>query len=196
MVRVVRRVWKVSDPDRTGRAVTFEEFVTSRTGVLLRTAVALSGDLGLAEDLVQDVLIKVHDRWEHISALAAPYGYVRRMLVNEFLSWRRKWARVVPAADIAMKDAHPDHAGAVVDRRVLRDEIRRLPRRQQVVIVLRYYNGLTDADIADSMSCPVGTVRSLASRALSALRVDPTLQSEFSSSLPPLDHGMVRSDQD
>src|SRR5882757_6303111 len=105
--------------------VTFEAFAKARVPVLLRTAVALSGDLGLAEDLVQDVLIKVHQRWDEISRLDAPEGYVRRMLVNEFLSWRRKWARIVPHSDVAVVDQRLDHATVHADRQLLRDEINR-----------------------------------------------------------------------
>jgi RNA polymerase sigma-70 factor (sigma-E family) len=149
--------------------VLFEDYVRSRAPTLARTAVALTGDPGLAEDLVQEVLLKVHQRWHHISELAERDAYVRRMLVNEHLSWRRKWGRVVPVAEPASGE-FPDHAAASVDREVLRAEIARLPRRQQVVLVLRYQAGLPDSQIAETLGCRVGTVRSLASRALATLR--------------------------
>lgn len=172
--------------------MTFEEYAQARVPLLVRTAAALSGDLGLAEDLVQEVLLKVHQRWGHISALEARDSYVRRMLVNEYLSWRRKWARIVPLPDIEVSDAHPDFATAHADRELLRSEINRLPKRRQVVLALRYYAGLTDAEIAEALSCQVSTVRSLASRALTTLRVEPTLLSEFHPGLIPVEEGRAR----
>ena len=159
----------------------FDEFVTVRVPVLVRTATALcGGDLALAEDLVQDVLIKVHRRWESIAELAATDAYVRRMLVNEFLSWRRKWARLVPFAEVRpVFEAAPDLAAVHADRQLFRAEIGRLPRPKQVVLTLRYYGGLSDAEIAEAMGCSVGTVRSHASRALAALRVQPVLRENY-----------------
>jgi RNA polymerase sigma-70 factor (sigma-E family) len=159
--------------------MTFEAFARQRVPVLLRTAVALSGDLGLAEDLVQDVLLKVHQRWDQIGRLDAPESYVRRMLVNEFLSWRRKWGRIVVHEDVAPPDDRPDHASGHADRVLLRAEIDRLPARQRAVLALRYYAGLSDAEIAEAMGCREGTVRSFASRALATLRVAPALRTEY-----------------
>jgi RNA polymerase sigma-70 factor (sigma-E family) len=159
--------------------VTFEEFARARVLALLRTAVALSGDLGLAEDLVQDVLCKAYTRWDQISRLDAPESYLRRMLVNEFLSWRRKWGRVVPHDELVTVDEHPDHASTYADRQLLRTEIYRLPRRQRAVIALRYYAGLNDAEIAEAMGCRVSTVRGFASRALATLRVSLALRTEY-----------------
>jgi RNA polymerase sigma-70 factor (sigma-E family) len=172
--------------------VTFEEFAAARVPVLIRTAVALSGDLGLAEDLVQEVLIRIHQRWDQIGDLSARDSYVRRMLVNEFLSWRRKWARIVPLGEIASTGAHPDHTTAHADRDLLRQEIRKLSRRRQAVLALRYYSGLTDAEIADAMGCRVSTVRSLASRALADLRIAPTLRSEFTVDFVSIEQGRAQ----
>lgn len=159
--------------------MTFEAFARARVLTLLRTAVALSGDLGLAEDLVQDVLYKAYKRWDHISRLDAPESYLRRMLVNEFLSWRRKWGRVVPCDEFVTVDDHPDYASTYADRQLLRAEINRLPRRQRAVIALRYYAGLSDAEIAEAMGWRVGTVRGFASRALATLRVSAALRTEY-----------------
>jgi DNA-directed RNA polymerase specialized sigma24 family protein len=80
--------------------VTFEQFSCDRIPALLATATAICGDKWLAEDLVQDVLIKIHRHWNTISGLDVPDAYVRKMLVNEFLSWRRKWSRITPHADV------------------------------------------------------------------------------------------------
>jgi RNA polymerase sigma-70 factor (sigma-E family) len=155
--------------------VTFDEWARARLPVLVRFAVALTGDRGLAEDVVQEVLIRAYGRWSRITGLDQPEAYLRRMVTNEYLSWRRRWARITPHADVTgIVEAvpAPDHADAQADRSSLALELARLPKRQRAVLVLRYYERLTDAEIADTLGCPQGTVRSLASRALSALRVD------------------------
>lgn len=151
----------------------FEEFVGSQTRPLLGLATAMSGDAALAEDLVQDVLLKVHGRWERIAALDDPPSYVRRMLVNEYLSWRRKWSRITPVASAEPAwevDDAPDHATTYADRAALAEQLRRLTRRQRTVLALRFYGGLDDREIADTLGCSESSVRSHASRALAALR--------------------------
>ena len=107
--------------------------------------------------------------------VARPDAYVRRMLVNEFLSWRRKWARVLPFVKVGefRSDGSTDHAQTVVDRDALVREIGRLPERQRVVVTLRYLLDLSDADIADSLGCRESTFRVHAARALAPLRVSP-----------------------
>jgi RNA polymerase sigma-70 factor (sigma-E family) len=152
--------------------VTFDEWARARLPALVRFAVVLTGDRGLAEDVVQEVLIRAYERWRRITALDQPEAYVRRMIVNEYLSWRRRWGRVTPTADVAAAETVSDHAGAHAERDAIRWELARLPRRQRAVLVLRYYEQLTDSEIAEVLGCPTGTVRSHASRALSALRVE------------------------
>ena len=147
----------------------FERFADTSLVPLLRLATAISGDRVLAQDLVQDVMFKAQRRWSHIAALDVPEAYVRRMLVNEYLSWRRKFGRIRLVAEID-DAAIADHAG----QHALRDELRRqletLPRQQQVVLALRYYLGLADVEIAQTMGCAEGTVRGYASRGLATLR--------------------------
>ena len=155
--------------------MTFDEWARARLPALVRFAVALTQDRGLAEDVVQEVLSRAYGRWSRIASLDQPEAYLRRMVVNEYLSWRRRWARITPHADLtAIVEAgtDPDHAEAHADRTALAAELARLPKRQRTVLVLRYYEHLTDAQIADLLGCPQGTVRSLASRALRTLRVD------------------------
>mgnify|MGYP002621433584 FL=1 len=155
--------------------MTFDEWARARLPTLVRFAVALAGDRGLGEDIVQEVLIRAYGRWGRIATLDQPEAYLRRMVTNEYLSWRRRWARVTPHADVPAtteSGAEPDHAETHADRSLLATELARLPRRQRAVLVLRYYEHLTDAEIADVLDCPQGTVRSLASRALRTLRVD------------------------
>lgn len=170
------RLWRGG---RRWWAVEFEEFMVARAPVLLRTAAFISGDLALAEDLVQEALIKVHRCWADIGDMEARDAYVRRIVVNEFLSWRRKWARVVPFAEVTIDEPLLDRADADADQRLLRVELARLPVRRRIVLVLRYYGGLSDAEIAHALGCQVSTVRSLATRALAALRINPTLRAEY-----------------
>lgn len=154
--------------------MTFEEFVAERLPAALRFAAVLAGDRAEAEDVVQEVLVRAHDRWSRISRLDRPEAYVRRMIVNEFISARRRRWRLVPAGRPTDVDdrVSPDHAGQHAERAALLDELRRLPRQQRAVLVLRYYEGLSDAEIAGLMGCRPGTVRGYASRALAVLRVE------------------------
>lgn len=150
--------------------MTFEEFCEARLSELLRFATVLAVDRGIAEDVVQDVLARAYPRWVSIGVLDRPDLYVRRMIVNEYLSWRRKWSRVVPHAELAEVEV-PDQTDRHADRALLADELASLPRRQRAVLVLRYYGGLSDEAIARDLGCTVGTVRSHASRALASLRI-------------------------
>lgn len=153
--------------------MTFEGFAAGSLPGLLRFAVVLTGDRGLAEEVVQEVLLRVYGRWAKIGALDSPEHYVRRMVVNEYLSWRRRWARMVPHADPPVGlDPASDHAVVHAERDALRVELDKLPRRQRAVLVLRYYAGMSDTEIADVLGCGAGTVRGYASRALAALRVE------------------------
>ena len=153
----------------------FEAWLRAELPALLRFADPLCGSRPLAEDIVQDVALKVHRHWARIEALPHRDAYVRRMIINEHLSWRRKWARVVPRAELAdVAGTAPDPAGEHAERIVLRAELARLPRRQRAVLVLRYVQDCPDAEIADLLGCSPATVRSHASRALATLRI--TLQ--------------------
>jgi RNA polymerase sigma-70 factor (sigma-E family) len=152
--------------------MTFEEFANAELDALLRFTTVLTNDRGLGEDLVQDVLIRAQVRWGHIGRLDSPVGYVRRMIVNEFVSWRRKWARILPHPDLATlaELATPDHAEAHTERLALADRIATLPRKQRAVVVLRYLEDLPDDEIATVLGCTPSTVRSHAQRAMRALR--------------------------
>jgi RNA polymerase sigma-70 factor (sigma-E family) len=153
--------------------VTFDEWTRSGLPALLRFATVLCGSAHLAEDVVQDVAIKAQRHWGRIGGLDNPAAYLRRMTVNEFLSWRRKWSRYVPIAEIDTGTT-PDHADQTADRDQLIGELAKLPRRQRAVLVLRYYGGLTDLEIAETIGCSPGTVRAHASRALATLRIEFT----------------------
>jgi RNA polymerase sigma-70 factor (sigma-E family) len=153
--------------------MTFEEFAGSRLPALLRFAAVLTGDRAVAEDVAQEVLIRAYPRWDRIGGLDRPELYIRKMIVNEFLSWRRRSWRQVPAGDAVARDVtQPDHALEHAERDALLAEVAKLPARQRTVIVLRYYEGCPDAEIAELLGCRPATVRAYAARALAALRVE------------------------
>ena len=161
--------------DVTSETQDFEAFVRQWLTAQLRYATALSGDPHLAADIVQDVLVRAHSRWRHIGAADRPDLYVKRMITNEYLSWRRRWhvRNIVPASLAALQSHHPitaDSAQQIVDRDDLLHRLAALPRRQRAVLVLRFYEGLADREIAEMLGVAPGTVRSTASRALAALR--------------------------
>lgn len=151
--------------------MTFEEFADARLPAIRRFAGVLTGDHALADDMVQEVLVRAHSRWRKIGVLDHPESYIRKMVVNEYLSWRRRnWRLVFTAAQLEVPG--PDHADGHAERNALLGEIGKLPRRQRAVLVLRYYEGLSDPEIADTLGCSPATVRGYASRALATLRIE------------------------
>jgi RNA polymerase sigma-70 factor (sigma-E family) len=151
--------------------VTFEAFVREHATSLLRTCFLLTGDMGSAEDLLQDTLMRLYPRWDKVMAATAPAAYVRRSITNEFLSSTRNLgARVVTLQLREDAAVAPD----VVDAVSARDEVLRLlatvSPRQRAALVFRYYHAMNDAEIATILRCRQGTVRSLLSRALASLR--------------------------
>lgn len=120
--------------------MTFEEWMRRGVPNLLRFATVLCGSGHLAEDLVQDTVIKAHRYWDRIQRADRPDSYLRRIVVNEYLSWRRKWSRFVPRPEI-WSEADPsrsDHAARLADQDELVAELAKLPPRQRAVIALRY----------------------------------------------------------
>ena len=152
----------------------FGEYVVRQRPALLRFATVLTCQTWLAEDLVSDVLCRAFERWDRISPMAEPNAYVRRMVVNEYLSWHRRLARTSPRADVEVDRAQCDGADERAERDAMIRRLAGLPRRQRAAVVLRYYAGLPDAEIAAELGCRVTTVRSQISRALAALRIDLT----------------------
>jgi RNA polymerase sigma-70 factor (sigma-E family) len=154
--------------------MTFEEFAATQMPAVLRFAAVLAGDRASAEDLAQEVLVRAYSRWDKIGCLERPEFYVRKMILNQFISWRRRSLRQIPAGGAAAENASttPDHADVYTERQALLAELGKLPRRQRAVLVLRYYEDRDDAEIADLLGCTPGTVRGYASRALAALRIE------------------------
>lgn len=157
----------------------FDDFVATRSTRLVRTAYLLTHDRALAEDLVQTSLAKAWFAWGRIEG--QPDAYVRRVMVNTYSSWwRRRWNGEEATADLPERGAgegrRPGEDVRVDDRTDLWRALARLPKRQRAVVVLRFYEDLSEAETADIMQCSVGTVKSQASRALAKLRIDPILQ--------------------
>jgi RNA polymerase sigma-70 factor (sigma-E family) len=154
--------------------MTFDEFAGARLQAMLRFATALTGDPDLAKDLVQEVLIRVSRRWQEIGELDRPEAYIRKMVVNEYLSWRRRSWRLIPSGMSGYLPGRPspDPADGYIERQALLAELAKLSRRQRTALVLRYYEGFSDAEIADVMGCSRSTVRGHVFKALAALRVE------------------------
>jgi RNA polymerase sigma-70 factor (sigma-E family) len=138
---------------------------------LLRTAYAIAGDLGVAEDAVQTAFAKAYRSWRRISGLESPEAYLRRMVVNEFLSWRRRLtSQEVPVAELLDTAGDDDSSVRQAQRDAMWRLLARLPKQQRAVLVLRYYEDLPDPEIAAVLGCSASTVRSNAARALANLR--------------------------
>ena len=154
-----------------GKDAEFAEYMAARQPSLLRTAYLLTGDRHAAEDLVQTALAKLYLSWDKVQRRELVDGYVRRIMVNENNSlWRRAWKRKEVTTDVV-----PDRA-AVTDRTddgessALWEFVQTLPRKQRAVIVLRFYEELSEAETAEALGISVGTVKSQASRALASMR--------------------------
>jgi RNA polymerase sigma-70 factor (sigma-E family) len=151
---------------------TFDEYVAARSPALLRLAYLLVGDSGLAEDLLQETLIRVYPRWSRILG-QDPEAYIRRSLARNAVSlWRRgrHFGHEVSCAhvpDITESDgADADPFGIVWQT------VRELPPRQRAVVVLTFYADMSEAEIAAALGCAVGTVKSQKSRALARVRAE------------------------
>jgi RNA polymerase sigma-70 factor (sigma-E family) len=154
----------------------FDEFVATRSPRLLRTAFLLTHDRPAAEDLLQTALARAWEAWPRIHG--DPEPYVRRILVNAYASsWRRRWRGELPTADLPERPGADPQAG-VDERDRLWRALGRLPRRQRAVLVLRYFEDLSEVATAEALGCSVGNVKSQASRAIAKLRLDDTLAAE------------------
>jgi RNA polymerase sigma-70 factor (sigma-E family) len=150
----------------------FDEFVVDHVDDLLRTAYLIVWDEAEAEDLVQECLLKVARRWPRVRRMEQPRAYARRILVNLAVDGARGRARrrseleSAAAANPIAVDPLPEFD----TRAELLQALGQLPARQRAVLVLRYFNDLTEAQVAEVLGCPPGTVKSSASRGLARLR--------------------------
>lgn len=146
------------------------EFVTSRTPALMRVAYLLTGDRHAAEDLFQSALARTIPRWRALRH-ADPEGYLRTVMYREQVSWwRRLGRRRETALTGADETVQPDPSGGTDVRLAMRSALRLLPPAQRTVLVLRYYEDLTETQVAEALGCTVGTVRSRTHRAVTRLR--------------------------
>ncbi|MEU1849221.1 SigE family RNA polymerase sigma factor [Streptomyces sp. NPDC019990] len=157
----------------------FSSYVRARQPVLLRTARSLTGNPSDAEDLLQTALTKTYVAWERIEDHRAVDGYVRRALVNTRTSqWRKRKVDEFTCDELPEPETQPG-GDDPAERQALRDAmwraIMRLPARQRAMVVLRYYEDLSEAQTAEVLGVSVGTVKSAVSRALSKLRDDSEL---------------------
>ncbi|MGL5823894.1 MAG: SigE family RNA polymerase sigma factor [Nocardioides sp.] len=154
---------------RAAASPSYEEFVAARSGVLYRSAYLMTGKQADAEDLLQTTLVKLYLGWKKASSADSVEAYARRIMINTLISGRRprRWHRerlVCELPDSPSVDRSPD------DHLELWPLVRRLPPRQRAVVVLRYYEGLSEREIADLLNIAPGTVKSSCSAALRSLR--------------------------
>jgi RNA polymerase sigma-70 factor (sigma-E family) len=148
----------------------FHDYVRARTARLSRVAYLLTGDHHLAEDLVQQTLLRVAERWKRISGSGDPDAYVRRVLYTQHVSW---WRRARPGLELRAQPPDrpvPDPAADILTSLMIRRALSRLGKRQRSVLILRYFEDLTEAQTAEVLNCSVGTVKSQARDGLARLR--------------------------
>lgn len=150
----------------------FREYVRARGPALLRAANQLTGHPLDAEDLLQNALTKTYLAWDRIQDRAALDGYVRRAMVNINISqWRRRKLEEYPSDELPETVIVTDSAGGEVHER-LEQALQGLPARMRAAIVLRYYEDMTEPEIARRLGISVGTVKSTVSRAMAKLRTE------------------------
>lgn len=158
---------------------TFAEFVLQRSPRLLRTAYLLTHDWAHAEDLLQTALVRAWGAWKRIEA--DPEPFVRRVLINVHASWwRRRSRRGEQSVARPPERSAADESVRVDARDEVWQAMGKLPPRQRAVLVLRYFEDLSEAQIAEVMGTTVGTVKNQAANALAKLRLDKSLNAERS----------------
>ena len=158
----------------------FRDFVAAARPRLVRTAYLLCNNPHEAHDLVQVTLMRVHRRWRAIERTDVPQAYARQVLVNLAASFWRRRLRAPLVALAALGDrGEPDTTAAFADRAELWEAVMTLPPRTRAVLVLRYFEDLSETDTAAALQCSVGSVKSQASRGIARLRAVLTEQREL-----------------
>lgn len=148
----------------------FSEFVELRSHALVRTAYLMVGDHHLAQDLVQEALVKTYMAWPRLRDHDRVEAYVRRTIVTTSISWRRRRAFHERPSDLLPEIPTTDHVDGVATHEILVGHLRMLPPRQRAAIVLRFYDDLSVAQTAEVMGCSPGSVKSHVSLGLAKLR--------------------------
>jgi RNA polymerase sigma-70 factor (sigma-E family) len=160
----------------SGNRVAFGEYVRVRSHSLLRSAQALTGNRADAEDLVQATLVKAYQSWDRIDDAAALDTYVRRVMVNTHISgWRRRRVDEYPTDEIPDAPSAGDATRDSDLRDVVRRALDRLPRQMRAAVMLRFYDDMTEPEVAAALGVSVGTVKSTVARAVAKLRNDAEL---------------------
>jgi RNA polymerase sigma-70 factor (sigma-E family) len=149
----------------------FSSFLVSNYSALVGYGVTLTADFGKAEDLVQSSLVKTLRHWSQLDDTANAAAYTRTVMARA--AWRaakRRWRGEVPTSDVPDSIDDERGFGDVENSAVVRGALARLGQEQRVVLSLRFYEGLTEAETAERLGCAVGTVKSRTSRALASLR--------------------------
>lgn len=155
----------------TTKQAQYTTFVEGAWPRLFRTAYALTGNYDEAEEMLQATLTKVYVSWSRVARASTPDAYVRRMLVNQVISWRRRPAYQAEITSAAPPERHVDgHEVSVTESSALWEALSGLPPRQRAVLVLRFYEDLSERDIAAVLGIAPGTVKSQCSAALGNLR--------------------------
>ena len=153
-----------------GSDAEFTAFVHARSANLLRLAVLLTGDRADGEDLLQTTLAKAYRSWWRLRDPGRAEAYVRRTLVTSVISWRRRGAARESATDSVPERPVDDESAQVIDREVMRQALRSLSSGQRAVLVLRFFEDLSEWQTAELLGCSVGTVKSQTARGLAMLR--------------------------
>lgn len=149
-----------------------EPFLARHGTQLLRLAVLMSGSVDAGQDLYQDTVERTLRKWPRISTMDEPLRYVQRMIINRSIDTSRSTLSRRRAESRAGDRAIADVSDQVAARATVLGALQQLPRRQRAAIVLRYWQDLPERAIAEELGCPIGTVKSLISRAMHSLRAD------------------------
>jgi RNA polymerase sigma-70 factor (sigma-E family) len=163
-----------------GDRIAFAEYVRNRSGALLRAALTMTGNRADAEDLVQATLVKAFQSWDKITDPRALDIYVRRVMVNTHISgWRRRRLDEYPTDEVPDSPAADSTEDSDLHD-VVQRAVDRLPRQMRAAVMLRFYDDMTEPEVAAALGVSVGTVKSTVARAVAKLRQDTELGADAS----------------
>jgi RNA polymerase sigma-70 factor (sigma-E family) len=159
------------------RRQAFDELVDARSPSLLRTAYLLTGDWSSAEDLLQSAFARTWFRWKRLEDPHAGEAYVRQVMYTTYCKWyRRKWRGEISTGFLPDTHAAPDAYSRIDDQDGLRRAMAELSPKTRTIIVLRFFEDMTEAQVAHVLACSIGTVKSTTHRGLAKLRESAQLR--------------------